>query len=178
MRIRFVGLNGPAPSRSTPSRPAARGHRAQPPDDQTHRAQPPDAIAPRAASHQSQVRRRPLLPPPSSLLPPPSSLHLQAPTRQSRQSQVRHCSWSRAPGAIARCSRSRFPDPVPVQCSIPSPGAAPYPVLLQRHTQCSSGNTQCSSGQCSAVKQPPAVHSEPMLQLLCDCVLQAKCIIY
>jgi hypothetical protein len=137
MRIPFVGLNGPAPSRSTPSRPATC---AQLPEDIAPSRQTPSRPEPPAARARYAAG-------PSSLLPPPSSLHLQAPTRQSRQSQVRHCSWSRAPGAIARCSRSRFPDPVPVQCAIPSPTAAPYPVfqwqypVFQWPVQCSEAAT-------------------------------------
>jgi hypothetical protein len=150
MRISFVGLNGPAPSCQTPSRPAAKRHRAQPPDAIAPRRLRPAAIAPR-----SRQPPEPGTPPaPSSLLPLPSTYRLRP------GSAMRHCSRSRAPGAIARCSRSRFPDsrcrrqpgsaipsaapyPVPTQCSaipspsavlhtqcsaIPSPSAAPYPV--------------------------------------------------
>jgi hypothetical protein len=169
MRIPFVGLNGPAPSRSTPSRPATC---AQPPEDIAPSRQTTRRIAP---SRQTPSRPEPpaararYAADPSSLLPLPYTYRLQ-PGRAARA----RCAIAPGPGLQA-----------PLLLVAPGPGSqtqsqcsAPYPVLLQRHTQCSSGNTQCSSGQCSAVKQPPAVRSEPMLQLLCDCVLQAKCIIY
>jgi hypothetical protein len=130
MRIPFVGLNGPAPSRSTPSRPATC-------------AQPPEDIAPsrqttrrrRAQSRQPSEPGTPPAPPPSSLFPLPYRLHLQAPTRQSRQSQVRqrHCPLLLVPGSRRHCS-SLLQVPVPR----PSPSAV-------RHTQ----------SYCSAIPSVP-----------------------
>jgi hypothetical protein len=149
-------------------RPAAQRHRARPPAPSCQRTSRPAARRRRAQSRQPPEPGTPPAPPPSSHLPLPSTYRLQ-PGRAARA----RCAIAPGPGLQAPLLVAPGPgSQTQSQCS------APYPVLLQRHTQCSSGNTQCSSGQCSAVKQPPAVRSEPMLQLLCDCVLQAKCIIY
>jgi hypothetical protein len=151
-------------------RPAAQRHRARPPAPSRRRTSRPAARRPDAVAPSRQTPSRPEPPAararyaadPSSLLPLPYTYRLQ-PGRAARA----RCAIAPGPGLQA-----------PLLLVAPGPGSqtqsqcsAPYPVLLQRHTQ-------CSSGQCSAVKQPPAVRSEPMLQLLCDCVLQAKCIIY
>ena len=143
MRIPFVGLNGPAPSRSTPSRPATC---AQPPEDIAPSRQTTRRVAPSRQTPscpEPPAARARYAAGPSSLLPLPSTYRLQ-PGRAARA----RCAIAPGPGLQAPLLVAPGPgSQTQSQCS------APYPVLLQRHTQ----------SYCSAIPSVPvAIPSVPV----------------